>query len=34
MATEPVSFETDVKPLFRERDREFDGVRLRPLVGR
>ena len=21
MATEPVSFETDVKPLFRERDR-------------
>ena len=22
MATEPVSFETDVKPLFRERDRE------------
>jgi hypothetical protein len=22
MATEPVRFETDVKPLFRERDRE------------
>ncbi len=29
---EPISFEHDIKPLFREGDRDSMSLRVRPLV--